>query len=205
MSEFKTAAILLAAGLSSRMGQLKSLLPWEGSTLIQYQIEQMKQAKINEIVIVLGYQAERIQKNISGYEVKKVINESYKKGKSSSIRMGISSLQGDAEGILISAVDQPVPTGVLKKMTNHLKESGAAVVIPMYEKRRGHPILFHGSLKPELQLIKEETMGLRSIIHKFEQQIAYLDVADPSVLLNFNKPEDYFNKRQEAPNESIRD
>lgn len=62
MSEFKTAAILLAAGLSSRMGQLKALLPWKGRTLIQYQIEQMKQAKINEIVIVLGYQAERVQK-----------------------------------------------------------------------------------------------------------------------------------------------
>lgn len=199
----KTAAILLAAGLSSRMGQIKALLPWKGKTLVQYQIEQMKQAEIDEIIVVLGFQAERLQNNISSFEVKAVLNENYVQGKSSSILKGISSLQGDPHGIFISAVDQPVPSDVLKKMMKRLEETEAAAVIPTYENKRGHPILFNGSLKDDLLLIKEETMGLRSVIQKFQQQIIYLDVNDPSVLFNFNRPEEYLNKRQEVPDESI--
>ncbi|RWR11648.1 FAD binding domain-containing protein [Siminovitchia fortis] len=192
MNEFKTAGILLAAGMSSRMGQLKALLPWEGRTLIQYQIEQMKKAGTDEIIVILGYQAERLQNIISAFHVKTVINEKYEQGKSSSIRKGISSLQEEAEGIFISAVDQPVPAGVLNKMIKHLKETGAAAVIPIYKNKRGHPILFHESIKNDLLLINEETLGLRGVISKFQQQTAYLDVNDPSVLFNFNKPEEYF-------------
>ncbi|RST57800.1 nucleotidyltransferase family protein [Siminovitchia terrae] len=202
---FKTAGLLLAAGLSSRMGKLKALLPWEGMPLIQYQIEQMKQAGIDEIIVVLGYKAEYLQKIISTFEIKAVINKNYEYGKSSSIRKGISSLHKEVDGIFISAVDQPVPSAILKKMKAHLEENEAAVVIPTYEMKRGHPILLHASTKNDLLLVNEETLGLRSVIRKYQQQIAYLEVNDPSILLNFNKQEDYDKSDREASNENFRD
>lgn len=202
---FKTAGLLLAAGLSSRMGKLKALLPWEGRPLIQYQIEQMKQAGIDEIIVVLGYRAEYLQKIISTFEIKAVINKNYEYGKSSSIRKGISSLHKEVDGIFISAVDQPVPSAILQKMKAHLEENEAAVVIPTYEMKRGHPILLHASTKNDLLLVNEETLGLRSVIRKYQQQIAYLEVNDPSILLNFNKQEDYDKSDREASNENFRD
>lgn len=202
---FKTAGLLLAAGLSSRMGKLKALLPWEGRPLIQYQIEQMKQAGIDEIIVVLGYKAEYLQKIISTFEIKAVINKNYEYGKSSSIRKGISSLHKEVDGIFISAVDQPVPSAILQKMKAHLEENEAAVVIPTYEMKRGHPILLHASTKNDLLLVNEETLGLRSVIDKYQQQIAYLEVNDPSILLNFNKQEDYDKSDREASNENFRD
>jgi len=202
---FKTAGLLLAAGLSSRMGKLKALLPWEGRPLIQYQIEQMKQAGIDEIIVVLGYKAEYLQKIISTFEIKAVINKNYEYGKSSSIRKGISSLHKEVDGIFISAVDQPVPSAILQKMKAHLEENEAAVVIPTYEMKRGHPILLHASTKNDLLLVNEETLGLRSVIRKYQQQIAYLEVNDPSILLNFNKQEDYDKSDREASNENFRD
>ncbi|VEF48285.1 4-diphosphocytidyl-2C-methyl-D-erythritol synthase [Bacillus freudenreichii] len=191
----KTAAILLAAGRSSRMGQLKALLSWKGVPLIQYQIEQMKLAKIDEIIVVLGYHSEQLKRTISMYEVKVVENDSFDEGKSSSIRKGVQSLRRKPQGIFISAVDQPVPSGVLAEMVKHLKHTEAAAVIPTFNKKSGHPILFHGSMKNELMLVNEETMGLRSIIHKFQKQITYLDVNDSAILLNFNRPEDYYSRR----------
>lgn len=202
MTGFNTAGILLAAGLSSRMGQTKALLPWKGSSLIQYQIEQMQQAEIEEVIVVLGYEAEKINDTISKHDVKIVINERYQLGKSSSIQKGVSCLYDEFKGIFITAVDQPVPSFILKKMMKHLSESQAAAVIPTFEEKRGHPILFHGSLKNDLLHIKEETLGLRGVTDKFQNQISYLNVNDPSVLYNFNRPEDYVI-RQEVSNESI--
>lgn len=191
----KTAAILLAAGRSSRMGQLKALLPWKGVPLIQYQIEQMTLANIDEIIVVLGYQAKELKQTISMQKVKIVENEAFEQGKSSSIRKGVASIQGETQGIYICAVDQPVPSEILVKMRKHLKEINAAAVIPTFDKKRGHPILFHGTLKNDLMLVHEETMGLRNIIKKFHNQIAFLEINDSSILLNFNRPEEYFSGR----------
>ncbi len=151
----------------------------------------MKQADIDEIIVVLGYRADHLQKIISACGTQIVINKHYEYGKSSSIRKGISSLQKEVDGIFISAVDQPVPSAILQKMKAHLEENEAAVVIPTYEMKRGHPILLHASTKNDLLVINEETLGLRSVIRKYQQQITYLEINDPSILLNFNKQEDY--------------
>ncbi|OZU87820.1 hypothetical protein CIL03_14025 [Virgibacillus indicus] len=190
------SVIVLAAGFSSRMGRLKALLPWQGIPLIQYQIEQMQKAEINEIIVVLGYQAKRIYEVIEHYNVKTVFNEHYEQGKSSSIRKGAASVNDDAEAIFVSAVDQPVSSSTLKDMTNCLKLTETRGVIPVYKGKRGHPVLFHGSLKKDLSDVKEKTMGLRNILGKNDGQITYLTVDDPSILLNFNKPDDYNNRMQ---------
>lgn len=184
-------AIILAAGLSHRMGKFKALLPWRGMPLIQYQLEQMKRAGMEKIIVVLGHQANQLKQVIAKYDVETVINEQYPQGKSTSIRKGIAHIPNYPKGILISAVDQPVPYPTLGKIIGHLSITKAPAIIPVYQGQSGHPILFHSNLKADLLAVNEETKGLRKVIQKHYSQIEYLDVSDPSVLLNFNKPSDY--------------
>lgn len=188
------SAILLAAGMSSRMGKLKALLPWKGKPLIQYQLDQMIQAGTDEIIVVLGYQADRLKKETSPYNIQVTINEDYQGGKASSIRQGAACLEGVPKGIFIHSVDQPVPCETLILMKEHLRNTGASIVIPVYRNKRGHPILFDGGLKSELLRVNEESKGLRDVIRSYQSDIAYLTVEDASVLFNFNRPEEYLRR-----------
>lgn len=200
------SAIILAAGLSSRMGRLKGLLPWRGTTLIQYQIEQMLAAGVKDIHVVLGYKADKMIKKISPYEVNIILNEQYEQGKSSSIRKGASAIQNFSNGIFITGVDQPVPAKTLIILLKHLRETNAPVIIPTYKEKRGHPLLLAGRLHHDLLQVNEATKGLRGIIDTYKDKIAHLPVNDPSVLFNFNRLEDYEKNRvcKEANNENIR-
>ncbi|MFZ3578988.1 nucleotidyltransferase family protein [Virgibacillus sp. DJP39] len=193
MSNNKFSAIVLAAGQSSRMGELKALLLWQEVPLICYQIEQLQKAGVDEIIVVLGHKAPQIKEVIEPYTVKTVFNQQYKQGKSTSIRKGVASVAVDPEGIFFLAIDQPVTCQTLKKLMEHFKRNKPAVVIPVHQGKRGHPILFHDNLKNDLLVVNEETKGLRDIIQKHHNQLAYLAVNDPAILLNFNKPSDYSN------------
>lgn len=196
MTTHRISAILLAAGFSSRMGRLKALLPWQGMPLIAYQIEQMQKAGINEIIIVLGFKAHQLQEIVSTYDVTTVFNEDYAHGKSTSIQKGASCITDDTEAIVVSAVDQPVSSHTLRTLLNNLKITKAKVVIPVYQKKRGHPILFHGSIKRDLLEVNEQTKGLRHVIRKYDGQIAYVSVNDSDILLNLNSPDEYKNSLQ---------
>ncbi|MFD1040250.1 NTP transferase domain-containing protein [Virgibacillus byunsanensis] len=194
MSKEHISAIVLAAGFSSRMGTLKALLPWQGIPLIQYQMEQLKNAGIVEIIMVLGHKADELAQVISPYDVKSVFNEHYRDGKSSSIKKGVSCMTDNPSGIFILAVDQPVPSFILQKMVEHFRIDQPSIVIPSYQGKRGHPILFQGNLKEELLTVNEQSKGLRKVIQTYHDEISYLDVRDPAILLNLNEPNDYFHK-----------
>lgn len=190
------SAILLAAGFSSRMGRLKALLPWQGKPLISYQIEQMKIAGINEIIIVLGHQADHLRSIVSTYDVTTVFNKDFAHGKSTSIQKGAACIKDDAEGILVSAVDQPVSSQTIRTLSNYLKITKAKVAIPVYQEKRGHPILFHRSIKKDLLEVNEKTKGLRNVIRKYDGHITYVPVNDSHILLNLNSPNEYKDSLQ---------
>lgn len=185
------SAVLLAAGRSTRMGTLKALLPWKGQTLIEYQITQITQSTVHDLVVVLGYRADELEKLLRPYGVKTVVNSSFDQGKTSSIRTGIKAIHPKTKGIFICAVDQPIAISTLSQMIHCLETTQAPVVIPIYQSRRGHPVLFHVRLTDDLLKINEETKGLRNVLSKYQNEIAELPVADRDVLFNFNRPKDY--------------
>lgn len=187
----KITAILLAAGMSKRMGTLKALLPWQGVPLIQYQVEQMQAAGIDEIIVVLGHQAEHIQPVIKAYDVKIILNENYQAGKSTSIQKGAANIKGKPTAIFISSVDQPVPHSILRQLIKQIEATKKKIIIPVCEGKRGHPILVSGTLQRELLTVNEETKGLRNIIHNHENGIVYMDTDNRTVLTNFNTQLDY--------------
>lgn len=185
------SAILLTAGKSTRMGSLKALLPWDGTTLLQHQLSQFHLSSINQLIVVLGYQSNKLLPYIEPFSPHLVWNEHYEMGKTESIKKGLLSLNKNTDCFIIASVDQPVNVGLINTMINQFAETNSNIIIPVYDGKRGHPILFSTRLIEELLQINEETNGLKAIVHKRKQEINELMVEDRSVLYNFNSPKDY--------------
>ena len=105
------SAIILAAGESSRMGRLKQLLPWGGTTLLDWQVREARAAGIDDVVIVLGHEMETIRASLAETDTntRLVVNEAYLEGRASSLRRGGETVDDDAEAVFVMSVDQPRP------------------------------------------------------------------------------------------------
>lgn len=187
----KCSAILLTAGKSTRMGSLKALLPWEGKTLLEHQLSQFKQSSVDQIIVVLGYQSNKLLPYLENSPAQLVCNEHFEKGKTESIKRGIHSIHDNADCLIIASVDTPLYHSLIDEMINQFIKTKSKIIIPIYKGKRGHPILFSTELLEELSQINEETKGLKAIIHKRKNEIYELEVVDHSVLFNFNSPQDY--------------
>jgi len=185
-------AILLAAGESSRMGQPKPLLPWGGLPLIQYQIASLSEASASPIVIVLGHNSEDIAPYVENSPtLQTVINPDYAEGKTTSIRLGVSQVLDDVDGILLLAVDQPRPADLVRRVIEEHLRSGALITHPTYNGRGGHPIIFAGSLKSELLAITEEQQGIREVVSRHQDSIRTVAVESPITRVDLNTMGDY--------------
>ena len=185
------SAVLTAAGLSSRMGSPKPLLPWRGKTLVESQIDTLLQAGASEVIVVLGHRAEDVAPYVTGKSVRAVINHRYADGRTSSIRAGLDAVSPDANDIIIMAVDQPrTPKIVSRVIAAHL-EANAPLTSPRYRGRGGHPLVFSAALLPELSQISEENQGLREVFERRRAQINQVHFDDPAIRLDLNTPEAY--------------
>jgi molybdenum cofactor cytidylyltransferase len=187
----KCAGLLLAAGKSTRMGSLKALLPWEGTTLLQYQLSQLERSMLNQIFIILGYESSKLLPYVEESSSRIVCNQNYEKGKSESIKAGVLAIEDDYDCFIITSVDQPVNHILLNALIHRFRQTNTNIIIPVYNKRRGHPILLSTKLRDEIMQINEETQGLRAILQKRNDEICELIVEDQSVLFNFNNKKDY--------------
>jgi molybdenum cofactor cytidylyltransferase len=192
-------AILLAAGASSRMGKLKGLLDWKGKPLINYQLEQLSTSPLDQIILVLGYQAEEylsvIQHDMASLAI--VHNEEWEEGKSSSIRKGLQAIQQDCKTILFVNLDQPVTSQIVIQLIHSFETSNKMIQIPLFHHKRGHPILFSSQMLDELKQVNEQTQGLRNIVHNYSKEIQFVEIQDPIILYNFNTLLDYKGGKSE--------
>lgn len=187
----KCAGLLLAAGKSTRMGSLKALLPWEGTTLLQFQLTQLERSMIDQIIIVLGYESSKLLPYVEELSARIVWNQNYEKGKTESIKAGVLAVENDSDCFIITSVDQPVNHILLDALIHQFRQTNASIIIPVYNKRRGHPILLSTKLRDEIMQLNEETHGLRAILQKRNDEISELIVEDHSVIFNFNNEKDY--------------
>lgn len=187
------SAILLAAGQSTRMGGLKGLLPWGEKTLFEHQLLTLLHSPIDDIVVVVGYQAEQFIQIAKHYPVRIIQNKNCHLGKCSSIITGLHSIQKRSEMILISAIDQPTETEVIQQLILSLLDY--PIAIPILQGKRGHPILFSTKVMNDLLTITEETKGLRNVIQKYQNQLVEVSVNTPHIHLNLNTPKDYLEAK----------
>jgi len=186
------SAVLLAAGESRRMGRQKALLPWRGSTLIEYQVNSLLGGGVSRVVAVLGYRAETLRPLIQDIPgVLTVLNLRYRTGKTSSIRAGLRKLGQQEQVILVLSVDQPRSSSFVRRIVDEHKRSGSLVTYPVYRGRGGHPVAFSSSLIPELMNIRESRQGLRELVTRYQSQALRLNVTLKEAVVDLNQDEDY--------------
>lgn len=179
------------------MGQPKALLPWCGRPLIQYQIASLAQAGVHEIVIVLGSHAPQLAPYVRGRgRLIVVINPHWPQGKTTSIVAGVREVSPHTDAIVVLAVDQPRPPHVLATLLEAQQRTSPPLTLPVYQGRRGHPLVVHRAVLPELLDIREETKGLYAVVERHRTDALLVPIDNPIVLVDLNTPHDYEEARR---------
>ena len=193
------SGIILSAGKSERMrGFLKPLLLIDGEKFIEVIIERMKEAGVNEIIVVLGANFEKVT-SVVNFDVKVVYNENWEQGQISSLRKGIESIEDRSEGIIFTPVDHPlVKKETYRKLIKEWRKEKEKIVIPLYNGRKGHPTIFPRKFFNEI-LYKELKNGARDVIRNNIEEVKYVPVEDEGVVIDIDTPSDYekFIKKRE--------
>jgi molybdenum cofactor cytidylyltransferase len=193
------AAVILSGGASSRMGSPKALLAYQGRPFLEHLLEITVHPKIGVRRVVLGAHAEPIAKNIALAADEIVINGDWEKGQLSSIQSAIKSLPAAAgphhlpqttDGLLLCLIDHPLISAAL---VNYLIEQFYAaactkIVLPVYEGRRGHPLIFPASLYEEL-LQAPQDKGARAVVWAHSADVLAVPTEEEGCILNLNDPE----------------
>ena len=173
------------------MGSVKALLPWENKTLIEWQIEKIQESGIEEIIVVLGSNAEEIQNRIKNLEISIVLNPDYEKGKTTTIKKGLAGVKNPESDIMLLAVDQPRHGWILKAVIDKHIRNKSSISCPTYKGSKGHPIIFQNKLRKELFEIEEKFQGIRKITTKYTDSVNTIEVESGTVNIDINTPEEY--------------
>jgi molybdenum cofactor cytidylyltransferase len=183
------AAVILSGGASSRMGSPKALLAYQGRPFLEHLLEVTVHPKISARRVVLGAHAEPIAKSIAlaGDEI--VINEDWEKGQLSSIQAAIRSFPERTDGLLLCLIDHPlISSALVNDLIEHFYVSAENIVLPTYEGRRGHPVIFPASLYQEL-LQAPVDKGARAVVWAHAAQVLEMPTNEEGCVLNLNDPE----------------
>lgn len=191
------SSIVLAAGLSTRMGEPKALLDWGGEPLIAYQVRQLLEAGVDEVVVVLGYRADEISREIRHLPLRIMLNPRFQMGRAGSLRIGAKAVNRDAETIVISNVDQPRSAEFIKALLDAHAKGTSVATQPVYEGHGGHPVVVSGNLRAELLAASDDTDGLRGVLEAHQGEIQDVP-SDASALVDINTPQDYEDARPRA-------
>lgn len=184
----KYAAVITAAGLSSRMGAFKPTLPLTGRNIFQSTIRNLKDAGIEEIVVVTGHRAKELDPYIFNYDVRQVKNEQYAhSGMFESVCIGLQALSTEADRIFVTPADVPL---VKPETIRSLMQSKAELVRPAHIGHNGHPLVFSATLLPEICAYQGEG-GLKGAADALGRQFVSIPVDDPGTLLDADTPADY--------------
>ena len=157
------AGILLAAGMSTRMGEPKALLDWGGEPLVRYQVRQLREAGADEVVVVLGHRGDDVHREMRGLDCRTVLNATYQLGRAGSLRAGAKAVSREAETIVVLNVDQPRAAALIRAVIEARTPEDAAAR-PAHGGRHGHPVALAGRLRGELLEASEEDGGLRGVL-----------------------------------------
>jgi len=184
------AAVVLAAGASTRLGQPKQLAPIGGRPALAYTLDALRASSLNRILLVLGHNADEIAAALDLTDITVVRNDAYAEGQSTSVLAGVKSLDDDVTAALMVVGDQPLlaPT-VVDTIVRAYEQTGGPFIVPVYAGEWGNPVLLARATWPLLDNLKGDT-GARPILRKHMDMV--LEVPVPGSLLDdIDTPEDY--------------
>ena len=193
----RVAGIILAAGMSTRMGQLKQLLPLGGRAAIEW-IAEVVGSRLDKVVVVLGHRAEEIAPVLAAYPVRWVVNSSYRMGMLSSVQCGLRAVDPAAD-YLICLGDQPRLSGaVVEQVLQAKNQISEGIIIPTANGKRGHPVLIRNAYRAEILGLPLDA-GLNAVTRRHPEDTYELPVAEDAILMDMDTPADYQRELEQWP------
>jgi CTP:molybdopterin cytidylyltransferase MocA len=187
------AAVILSAGESSRMGRPKALLPIDGQTFIEKIVEALRQAGLENIVVIIGHNAEAMRQKIAHLPVTILVNPDYKDGQLSSLQVAVRHLATDksCHAILVHLVDHPyIDANLVNLLIRRFEDSGKPIAVPSFHGKRGHPVILARSLFGEL-LNAPIDQGAKAVVNAHRNETLEMDTEDEGITLDIDTPELY--------------
>ena len=186
-------AVVLSAGESSRMGRPKALLPIDGRTFIEKIVAALKKSSVAKVMVVLGHNADEMIQRIEHLPVEILVNPDYKLGQLSSLQVAVRRLERepDCDGMLVHLVDHPyVNTELVQTMIKRYEDTGKLIVVPRYNGKRGHPVIFSRKLFSEL-LAAPMDQGAKAVVNAHRDDTLEIDTEAEGVTVDIDTPELY--------------
>jgi len=186
------SAIVLAAGQSNRMGQQKMLMPWGQKRVISQVVSTLLDGGIDQIYLITGGSQSALKDALKDYKIKYLFNKDFANGEMlMSVQVGLKGLGKDSEAALIVLGDQPQSESrIIQLIVERYLSTQHRIIVPSYEKHRGHPWLVEQSFWEEiLNLFPPLTM--HNFLNLHNDVIDYIIVDTPSVIQDLDTPSDY--------------
>jgi len=187
----RIAAVVLAAGRSTRMGGPNKLLAEiAGKPLVRIAVEQALASRAWPVIVVTGHQREHVEAALANLPVRFVQNPNYAQGLGTSLRAGIEAVPAEADGAIVCLGDMPqVDAGLIDRLIDAFDpEKGALVVVPTIEGMRGNPVLWSRRFFPDLMAI-EGDVGARHLIGRYGEAVVEVPVSGKGALVDIDTPE----------------
>lgn len=186
----RTAAVILAAGGSTRFGSPKQLARWQGQTFIERAVETALASQAEPVIVVLGAEAGQSRALLQNHPVQIVVNPNWADGQSSSMAAGLAALPDNVQAVVFLLVDLPgITPSMVDLVIDRHRQTLAPLVWPEYQGRRGHPILFDRGLFPDLKRVRGDTGG-RPVVMAYQDRAERVEVNDPAIIQDIDRPED---------------
>ena len=197
-AEGPVAAIVLAAGLSRRMGQPKLLLDLGGAPVIRRTVEQLRDAGLAPVIVVTGPERGGIETALADLSVTWALNPAPEGGQSGSVVSGIAAVPAECGAAVVALGDQPtVSAAVVRALVAAWQETAKPIAAPVYRDGRGNPVLFARAIFPEL-LLRTGDEGARGVVQQDTGRVALVPVDTP-MPPDVDTPEDYAKVRAQYP------
>lgn len=191
----RVAAIVLAAGRSMRMGRLKQLLPWAGTTMLGEVVSRLRATSVSDIVVITGAEREAVESSLAEVmktdaRVRCVFNPDFAAGEMArSLQVGLRALPANRLAALAALADQPrIEPSVIEAVLQRWRETQAPVVAPVHAGRRGHPLLLDRALWPALLALPLHA-NPREVVERLAIEKVEVDAED--IFFDVDTPEDY--------------
>ena len=185
------AAVILSGGASTRMGSPKALLPYQGRPFLEHLLKVTDHPKIGVRRVVLGAHAEPIAKAIPLNADEIVINQEWEQGQLSSLQAALRSLPPGTDGMLLCLIDHPlISKDLVDALIEQFYATKAPVVLPVFQGRRGHPVIFSSKVYEELERAPAD-IGARGVVWAHTKEVSECATGEEGCVLNLNDPETF--------------
>lgn len=184
--------IVLAAGRSVRMhGKNKLLAKVNGTEMIRRVVQAALESKVDEVIVVLGGEADKVQKVLTDLPCRLVVNKKYEDGQSSSVKVGLGEVSPMTRAVLVLPGDVAmIDFRSINVVIEEYEREKRSIIIAAHKGQAGHPILFDKHLFSEIEQIDEQTFGLKAVVKRHEGEVWLVETGSSNALKDVDTPED---------------